>query len=86
MRNLHGMKVTIIKPITIGGKHWEAGSTPSITSELRARLIASGHVQGDELPADVPTDAPADEPETKAEEEAIEPRPRPTRKPRKSRK
>ena len=83
MRNLHGMKVTIIKPITIGGKHWDVGSEPSITSELRARLIASGHVQGDEQPAEAPTTVPADEPETKTEEEVTEPRPRPTRKPRK---
>ena len=80
------MKVTIIKPITIGRKYWEAGSTPSVTKELRARLIASGHVQGDEPPADVPTDEPDDKPETKAEEVVVEPRPRPTRKPRKPRK
>ena len=78
MRNLHGMKVTIIKPITIGRKLWSVGSTPSVTSELRRRLIASGHIAGDE-----PAEVEEAQPETKAEEEVEAPRPRPTRKPRK---
>ena len=72
------MKVTIIKPITIGRKLWSVGSTPSVTSELRRRLVASGHIAGDE-----PAEVEEAQPETKAEEEVEAPRPRPTRKPRK---
>jgi hypothetical protein len=81
LRNLHGMKVTIIKAVNATGKIWAEGSTPSVTRELYERLLKGGYclpLNGDE--------APAADPELKAEEVVDEPRPRPTRKPRKPKK
>ena len=78
MRNLHGMKVTIIKAVNATGKIWAEGSTPSVTRELYERLLRGGYC----LPLDG-DEAPVPDPEPKAEEVVEEPRPRPTRKPRK---
>jgi len=78
LRNLHGMKVTIIKAVNATGKIWAEGSTPSVTRELYERLLKGGYclpLEGDE--------APAPDPEPQAEEEVKTPQPRPTRKSRK---